>query len=153
MTAQTPGQASHEARQAAKARRMGVPGREPDSTLVAIIGLRWDELPAGMRADEEAGAQAAISWQRAEDVNPTAEDYDHAAEILRLRELLDEIGTLAANAPEDGDSFGLLEEIAMRIAAADVPDDEHAAGLLTAKQERHPGREVNLITDDERNDQ
>jgi hypothetical protein len=41
-----------------------------------------------------------------------------------LRELLDEIGVMAANAPEDGDSFGLLEEIAMRIAAVGIPDDE-----------------------------
>jgi alkanesulfonate monooxygenase SsuD/methylene tetrahydromethanopterin reductase-like flavin-dependent oxidoreductase (luciferase family) len=38
----------------------------------------------------------------------------------RLRELLDEIGVMAANAPEDGDSFELLEEIAMRIAAHDA---------------------------------
>lgn len=45
-----------------------------------------------------------------------------AAERDRLRELLDEIGVMAANAPEDGDSFGLLETIAMRIAAASVPD-------------------------------
>ena len=52
----------------------------------------------------------------------TAQDYDHAAEIMRLRELLDEIGTLAANAPED-DAFAVCEDIAMRIAAADVPDD------------------------------
>jgi hypothetical protein len=43
-----------------------------------------------------------------------------------LRDLLDEIGTLAANAPEDGDSFGVLEEIAMQIAAVDVPDSEPA---------------------------
>ena len=48
-------------------------------------------------------------------------------EIERLRELLDEIGVMAANAPEDGDSFGLLEEIAMRIASRDVPDDPAAA--------------------------
>jgi hypothetical protein len=40
----------------------------------------------------------------------------------KYRELLDEIGVMAANAPEDEDSFGLLEEIAMRIAAVDVPD-------------------------------
>jgi hypothetical protein len=39
-----------------------------------------------------------------------------------LRELLDEIGVMAANAPEGGDSFGLLEDIAMRIAAVGVPD-------------------------------
>ncbi len=61
MNAATPGQAAYEARQAAKARRMGAPDSEPDSTLVAIIGLRWEELPAGMQADEEAAAQAAIA--------------------------------------------------------------------------------------------
>jgi hypothetical protein len=47
---------------------------------------------------------------------------DLAAERDELRKLLDEIGVIAANAPEDGDSFGLLEQIAMRIAAAGVPD-------------------------------
>ena len=47
---------------------------------------------------------------------------ERAPEPAALRELLDEIGTMAANAPEDGDSFGLLETIAMRIAAVDVPD-------------------------------
>lgn len=40
----------------------------------------------------------------------------------RLREALEDIGVLAANAPEDGDSFGVLEEIAMRVAAVGVPD-------------------------------
>lgn len=45
-----------------------------------------------------------------------------APELAALRELLDEIGVMAANAPEDGDSFAVLEEIAMRIAAADVLD-------------------------------
>jgi hypothetical protein len=39
-------------------------------------------------------------------------------EIADLRALLDGIGVMAANAPEDGDSFGLLEQIAMRVAAA-----------------------------------
>jgi hypothetical protein len=43
-------------------------------------------------------------------------------ELAALRELLNEIGVMAANAPEDGDSFGVLEQIAMRIAAVDVPD-------------------------------
>jgi len=46
------------------------------------------------------------------------------AEIARLRELLDEIGVMAANAPEDEDSFGVCEQIAMRVAAVDVPLDE-----------------------------
>jgi hypothetical protein len=44
-------------------------------------------------------------------------------EATELRELLGEIGVMAANAVEDGDSFGLLEEIAMMIGAADVPDE------------------------------
>jgi hypothetical protein len=49
-------------------------------------------------------------------------DADLMAERDELRNLLDEIGVMAANAPEDGDSFGVLEQIAMRIAAAGVPD-------------------------------
>lgn len=44
----------------------------------------------------------------------------------RYRELLDDIGVMAANAPEDGDSFGLLEQIAMQIAAVDIPDSTSA---------------------------
>jgi hypothetical protein len=43
-----------------------------------------------------------------------------------LRELLDEVGTLAANADEDGDLFGLLQDIAMKVAAVDVPDSAPA---------------------------
>lgn len=39
-----------------------------------------------------------------------------------LRELLDQVGVLAANAPEDDGSFAVCEQIAMRIAAAGVPD-------------------------------
>lgn len=46
---------------------------------------------------------------------------DAPAELAALRELLDEIGVMAANAPEDGDSFALLEEIAMRIVSAGLP--------------------------------
>ena len=44
----------------------------------------------------------------------------------KLRELLGEVGGMAANAPEDGDSFGVLEQIAMQIAAASVPDSTEA---------------------------
>lgn len=60
MSAPTHGQVSYEARQAAKGRRMGADDDTPDSEIVAIIGLGWDELPAGMQADEEAGAQAVL---------------------------------------------------------------------------------------------
>lgn len=48
--------------------------------------------------------------------------WELSAEITKLRELLDEVGTLAANAPED-DAFSVCEDIAMRIAAHGVPDD------------------------------
>jgi hypothetical protein len=63
MSGKSAGQQAYEARQAAKARRMGAPDSEPDSTLVAIIGLRWEELPAGMKADEEAAATAVETGQ------------------------------------------------------------------------------------------
>ena len=55
-------------------------------------------------------------------------DADNAKDklIADLREKLDEIGVLAVNAPEDGDSFGLLEEIAMRIAAVDTGQTQEA---------------------------
>lgn len=56
----TPGQAGYEARQVAKGRRMGAGGDETDAQILAVIGLGWDELPAGMQADEEAGAQSVL---------------------------------------------------------------------------------------------
>lgn len=64
MSTKTPGQAAYEARQGSKARRMGGPGTASDSELAAIIGLRWEELPAGMQADEETGAKAAASLKQ-----------------------------------------------------------------------------------------
>jgi hypothetical protein len=60
------------------------------------------------------------------------------AEREKLRELLDEIGVMAANAPEDGDSFGVLEEITMRIAAVDLPDTTPV--LAAVKRERDAAR-------------
>jgi hypothetical protein len=63
-----------------------------------------------------------------------ADDVKPAPELADLRDLLDEIGVMAANAPEDGDSFGVLEQIAMRIAAADVPDSTPAAGQWTVTE-------------------
>lgn len=51
------------------------------------------------------------------------DDYPElAADRDRLRQLLDEVGVLAANAPED-DAFAVCEDIAMRIAGIDAPDD------------------------------
>lgn len=71
----------------------------------ALSALGWAELP---------GTAPAFAAARPLDADFMAEII---AERDRLRELLDEIGVMAANAPEDGDSFGVLEEIAMRIAA------------------------------------
>jgi hypothetical protein len=89
VNAATPGQTAYEARQAAKTRRMGAPGSEPDSTLVAIIGFRWDDLPPGQQADEEAAARAAIAAQQpqpAPDPRPASmldlADFDDEPEPL-----------------------------------------------------------------------
>jgi hypothetical protein len=62
----------------------------------------------------------AVRLAVAEDWQPLLDKARDEAD--RLRELLDEIGVMAANAPEEGDSFGVLEQIAMRVAAIDVPD-------------------------------
>lgn len=153
MTAPTPGQEAYEAYRFVAGGKSLVTG----ATLPA-----YEQLPATIQLAWDGAAQAAIDWQRAEDVNPTAEDYDHAADVIAgrepqpapgthrhafatgpcecdetcscnrpqpapelaaLRELLGEIGTMAANAPEDGDSFGLLEEIAMMAAGFGVPEE------------------------------
>jgi hypothetical protein len=68
-------------------------------------------------APAPTAAMPRVDWARVSEAVA-----DRERERDRLRELLDEIGVMAANAPEEGDSFGLLEEIAMRIAAVDVPD-------------------------------
>lgn len=86
MSGKTAGQVAYETRQAAKARRMGAPDSEPDSTLVAIIGLRWEELPAGMQADEEAAATAVETDQ----VRLAREDRDQLRkQVLGLAADLD----------------------------------------------------------------
>lgn len=102
-----------------------------------------EAFAAGMQAQRDLDAAAghvacdtAIGSLRAElealraelaDVRERAEFYESERDSWRAtaegqRTLLDEIGVMAANAPEDGDLFGLLEEIAMRIAADGVPD-------------------------------
>lgn len=63
-TPKTPGQAGYEARQVAKGRRMGAGDDETDAQILAVIALGWDELPPGMQADEEAGAQAVRNAER-----------------------------------------------------------------------------------------
>lgn len=101
---ETAGQVSYEARQAAKGRRMGADSATPDSEIIAVIGLSWAELPAGMQADEEAGAQAVavrvltdFTAENPAEPKPgtlrwTAEDYAVKAGpwgvLFRIQELL-----------------------------------------------------------------
>lgn len=107
MTA-TAGQAAYEALHASVARRQ--PGHH---------WLTWDavnEINDGIpgepfREDLEAAAQSAIGWQRAEDATPTAEDFDHAAEIMRLRDLLDDF-THAVIDLDDGARIVGIDRIA-----------------------------------------
>lgn len=87
----------------------------------------FGELPYAERRRWDAGADAVELWLAEAPVDEDAPGNEPnlaqvAAERDRLRVLLDEIGVLAANAPED-DAFSVCEDIAMRIAAADVPDD------------------------------
>jgi hypothetical protein len=99
------------------ARRMTI----PDASARAALRERHGVEPTPELAAYEADI-ASLTDQR----NRVSETADH------LRELLDEIGVMAANAPEDGDSFGVLEEIAMRIAAVDVPDSAPEAAAAPA---------------------
>lgn len=89
------------------------------------------------RALGQPAGPAAMADPRMVALDPALlhkELHEVIAQRDELRELLDEIGVTAANVPEDGDSFGLLEEIAMRIGAAGVPDStpgaEDEAGQL-----------------------
>ncbi len=79
----------------------------------------WEKLPPWLRGKWEAIAQAAI------DASAYVSQLEH--DTAASAQLLDEIGVLAANAPEDGDSFAVLEEITMRIAAHGIPDESAAA--------------------------
>lgn len=92
------------------------------------------EQPARGLAAYEADI-ASLTDQRNR-VSDTADQF--RAQAARYRDLLDEIGTLAANAPEDGDSFAVLEQIAMMVAAVDVQDSapEAAAHVPEATEQR-----------------
>lgn len=129
--APTPGQAAYEVPWYA----LGLQGADPETEIADLRrrihhvgaalcgeneGVRLWMLDCGNLVDkhrkdaeqfrrELADAQAEIRQLREQLCSALAE-------TRQLRELLDEIGVMAANAPEDGDSFGLLEEIAMRIA-------------------------------------
>jgi hypothetical protein len=77
----------------------------------------------------QAAAQAAIDWQKAEDANPTAADYDHASEIMRLRDALADIARAAQG---HADSTGAIDhnwlvETALRgLGQMPASEDEQA---------------------------
>lgn len=101
-------------------------------------------LPCGPNADDR---YCARYWELSAEVDRLRAQCDDYPELVadrdRLRAELDDIGTICANAPEDGDSFGLLEELAMRIAAFGTVDEP--------RDGRHPdGCTCQFCREDER---
>jgi len=113
------------------------PGRE-----VNLITDDERELPD--YGPDPQPAPRATAWRLLDEARADRDDYAArlraadqswtrlSLERDSLRDLLDEIGVLAANASEDGDPHGLLEEIAMRIAAHGVPGTEPSREHLDA---------------------
>lgn len=86
METPTPGQASW------TARALFSEGNPDNADDHAEITGRWATwFDDHQREAEEVGAKAAIDWWFAEDASPTTGDYDHAAEIMRLREALEQV--------------------------------------------------------------
>lgn len=95
---------------------------DENNPLPGEIARAWHiALPGDRRFWAEIDA---LETER-DQLRARCDDYPElAADRDRLRELLDEIGVKAANADEDGDSFGVLEEITMMIAAHGIPVDD-----------------------------
>jgi hypothetical protein len=93
-----------------------------------------------------------VDWARVSEAvaDRERERDDARAELAAIRELLDEVGVMAANAPEDGDLFGVLEEIAMRIGAVDVPGTENAVTGSTPGAASGPERPLAALLADRR---
>jgi hypothetical protein len=123
VTGPTPGQAYRVGDRVSVAGTIvGVNNSDSDWVNVEAFGAVFTVEPSG---HPDISRIAAMADPRTVALDPALlhkELHEVIAERDELRELLDGIGVTAANAPEDGDSFGLLEEIAMRIAAASVPD-------------------------------
>jgi hypothetical protein len=97
---------------------------------------RWPRCPAGCSC--RVGIEDDADRNECGCGGPCNGGELPTAEADRYRDLLDEVGTLAANAPEDGDSFAVLEQIAMMVAAVDVQDSvpEAAAHVPKATEQR-----------------
>lgn len=106
-------QEAHETRAQQEAAAQPAPGPHYSTPDVECADCRAETELAEAIADRDDYAarlrDTDASWARV------------AAERDLLRELVDEVGVMAANAPED-DGFAVCEQIAMRIAAADIPD-------------------------------
>lgn len=115
-----------------------VPGG-PWEDLPVTVQAGFDAVAAGPRWTERLGPVVACDHGPDADPETLAAARQEAGvlndRLAALRELLDEVGVLAANAPEDGDgAFTACEEIAMRIAAADVPEAPAKPSLDTLRR-------------------
>jgi hypothetical protein len=108
-----------------------------DETALHAAAPAVPQPAPGADLDAYEADIASLTDQR----NRVSETAEH------LRELLDEIGVMAANAPEDGDSFGVLEEIAMRIGAADMPDPAPEAAAAPELAAAAPDSEQRAVID------
>jgi len=96
---------------------------------------------------DAADAYAASEVRAAAEIGIAVKNRELAvldAQLAAARELLGEVGVMAANAPEDGDSFAVCEEIAMRVAAAGVPEADAAPDLNALPWRQGPVEARNL---------
>jgi len=143
--------------------RQPAPEAEPAPEMERKLSVALNALQRIDRTRRTVVDQAAL-WDIAQEAIDQVTDVDGqltqpapelaAAKVVELgtawrllgeaRELLNDIGVMAANAPGDGDSFAVCEEIAMRVAAAGVPDSAAAPDLnaFPWRQGRSQGRNL-----------
>lgn len=134
MTAPTPGRAAYEAY------RFVAGGK----SLVTGAALpAYEQLPATIQLAWDGAAQAAIDWQRAENANPAAEDYDRAADVIAARHAAElglpaEVTAVVAQAAgELGTAWRLLEETRGKLYA--LLDE-----LKTSASATHPSKKSEI---------
>lgn len=139
---ETSGQAAHRVHYQAVANGHLGTRPVPYDELGPLGECAWEDIG---RAAQPAPELAALRKRLGE---AAALHLLAAAERDQLRRLLDEIGVMAANAPEDGDSFAVCEQIAMMAAGAGVPDDGRHPDGCTCQFCREDEREAQAQDDD-----